>query len=104
MRKLKELMRLKFEARLTHRQIGRSLGLSPGTKVREARLGWPLPEGLDEAELESRLFSAPAWRGHWGTKHVPDFPTLHQELKRKGVALQLLWEVNRAEFTGGSNS
>ena len=84
MRKLKELMRLKFEACLTHRQIGRSLGLSPGTvstyakKVSEAGLGWPLPEGLDEGELESRLFSSPARRGHWGTKRMPDFPTLHQ--------------------------
>lgn len=28
MRKLKELMRLKFEARLTHRQVARSLGIS----------------------------------------------------------------------------
>ena len=38
------------------------------------------------------MFSAPAWRGHWGTKRGPDFPTLHQELKREGVTLQLLWE------------
>jgi len=31
MRKFKELMRLKFESRLTHRQIARSLSISPGT-------------------------------------------------------------------------
>ena len=58
MRKLKELMRLKIEACLTHRQVGRSLGISPGTvssyvhKRSEAGHGWPLPEGLSEEELD----------------------------------------------------
>ena len=80
MRKLKELMHLKFEARLTHRQIGRSLRLSPGTvsryakKVSEAGLSWPLPEGLDEAGLESRLFTTPAWGGHWEREVRARFP------------------------------
>jgi len=80
MRKLKELMRLKFEARLSHRQIGRSLGISPGTvssyarRVAEAGLGWPLPEGLGEEALEGRVFSAPVWRSNAGVKCEPDFP------------------------------
>lgn len=105
MRKLKELMRLKCEARLTHRQIARSLGISPGTvstyaqKVAEAGLGWPLPEGLSEEALESQLFNAPAWRGRSGAKCEPDFPTVHQALKRKGVTLQLLWEEYREGLT-----
>jgi hypothetical protein len=34
MRKFNELMRLKFEARLTHRQIARSLGIGAGTVSR----------------------------------------------------------------------
>ena len=34
MRKFKELMRLKFEAGLTHRQIARSLGMGAGTVSR----------------------------------------------------------------------
>ena len=54
MRKFKELMRLKFEAKLSHRQIGRSLSMSPGTvsryvqQWREAGLTWPLSEGLSD--------------------------------------------------------
>ncbi len=101
MRKLKELMRLKFEARLTHRQVGRSLGISPGTvssyvhKCSEAGLGWPLPEGLTEDELEQRVFAAPLHRGRSAEKVGPDFALVHQELKRKGVTLQLLWEEYR---------
>ena len=101
MRKLKELMRLKFEARLTHRQVGRSLGISPGTvssyvhKCHEAGLGWPLPEGLNEEELEARLFAEPLHRGRSAEKVEPDFALMHQELKRKGVTLQLLLEEYR---------
>ncbi len=101
MRKLKELMRLKFEARLSHRQIGRSLSISPGTvsdyvrKVQAQGLSWPLPPGTGDEELERRIFSPPAIRGYSATKREPDFPAMHQELKRKGVTLSLLWEEYR---------
>ena len=98
MRKLKELMRLKFQAHLSHRQIARSLGISSGTvstyarKMIEAGLSWPLPAELDDTALEARVFRAPISRGRAAVKREPDFPTMHQELKRKGVTLQLLWE------------
>jgi hypothetical protein len=58
MRKFKELMRLKFEAKLSHRQIGRSLSMSPGTvsryvqQWREAGLTWSLSEGLSDGDIE----------------------------------------------------
>ena len=60
MRKFKELMRLKFEAGLTHRQIARSLGMGAGTVSRYVHhlqavgLSWPLPAQLSDADIERR--------------------------------------------------
>ncbi len=62
MRKIKEVLRLKYEANLSSRQIAASLKLSVGviskyTQAAEvAGVSWPLPDGLDDATLEERLF------------------------------------------------
>ncbi len=103
MRKIKEVLRLKYEAKLSCRQIAASLKLSVGaiskyTKAAEAAgLSWPLPEGLDDTTLETRLFPAVTLvRGH----AMPDCAYMHQELKRKGVTLMLLWEEYQASCTG----
>jgi len=96
MRKIIEVLRLKFEARLSHERIAAATGVSKGAvtkylqRARSAGLGWPLPPDLDQAQLEALLFpSAAALVERYST---PDFATIHQELKRKGVTLQLLWE------------
>jgi hypothetical protein len=62
MRKIKEVLRLRFELGLGQRQIARSCGIGLSTvhdyldRVTAAGIGWPLPEGLSEEELESNLF------------------------------------------------
>ncbi|MCC5856810.1 MAG: transposase [Ectothiorhodospiraceae bacterium] len=43
---------------------------------------------MDEAALERLLFPAPSRAARFTD---PDFLEIHQELKRKGVTLQLLW-------------
>ena len=59
MRKVKEVLRLRFELGLGQRQIARSCGMGLGTvheyleRAVAAGIGWPLPEGLDEEELEA---------------------------------------------------
>lgn len=101
MRKIKDVLRLKFEASLSHRQIAAATGLSKAavtkylTRAAEAGLGWPLPADLDEAALERRLFpsSTASTPPHYA---APDGAAIHQELKRTGVTLQLLWEEYRA--------
>lgn len=97
MRKFKELMRLKFEAKLTHRQIARSLGMGAGTvsryvhQLQAVGLSWPLEPVLSDADIERRLFPEPSVHPR-ATKVAPDYGAVHQELKRKGVTLALLWE------------
>jgi Sigma-70, region 4. len=60
MRKLKEILRLKYGLGLSHRQIARSLVISPSVVSRyanrAAQLGikqWPLPDEWDDAALHS---------------------------------------------------
>jgi len=97
MRKFRELMRLKFEAKLSHRQIARSLRIGAGTvsryvhQLQAAGLSWPLAPELSDADIERRLFPQLATQPR-RAKLQPDFGAVHQELKRKGVTLALLWE------------
>lgn len=109
MRKLKELLRLHFESRLSQRAIARSLNISSSTigehlnRFQKAGLSWPLPEDLDDAALESKLF--PGVVSARKAEALPDWRDVHQELKRKGVTLALLWEeykVERPECLGYS--
>src|ERR1039457_6601720 len=63
MRKVKEVLRLRFELGLGQRQIARRCGMGLGTvheyleRAVAAGTGWPLPEGLGEEELEAKLFA-----------------------------------------------
>ena len=106
MRQIKEVLRLKFEAKLSHERIAAATGLSKGAvtsylkRALEAGIGWPLVPPLDDAELESRLFRT---AGRPAASHAaPDFARIHQDLKRKGVTLQLLWEEYSAAHSGGA--
>lgn len=103
MRKIKDVLRLKHEARLSCRQIAASLKLSVGvvskyTRAAEAAgLSWPLPDGLDDSTLEAQLFPPSTT----ACEHLmPDCAHVHQELRRKGVTLMLLWEEYRLSCTG----
>lgn len=95
MRKLREILRLKYERRMGHRAIARACGVGLGTVseyVRRARregLSWPLPPELDDRSLEGRLFPVAEPNRE---RILPDASRIHQELKRTGVTLQLLWE------------
>src|ERR1700754_1194889 len=99
MRKLKEVLRLKWACGLTHRQISRAIGISVGAvskfaaQATQAGLDWTAAEALSDDGLEARLkpvaTDAP---GAPSRRLEPDYPALHCELRRKGVTLQLLWE------------
>ena len=106
MRKIRDVLRLKFESGLSERVIARSLSLSNGSvnsylqRARMAGLGWPLPEGLDDAALELSLFPpAPAVAAQ--ARPTPDWTLVDKELRRRGVTLALLWEEYRGAHPGG---
>lgn len=65
MRKIHEVLRLKWKANLSNRAIARSCGISHSrvreylNRAQQAGLKWPLPEGLGEDRLYDLLFSRP---------------------------------------------
>ena len=107
MRKIREVLRLKFEARLSHERIAAATGVSKGAvsnyvqREIQKSLGWPLSEDLDDAALERALFPQVILREQYAP---PDYAYVHQELKRKGVTLQLLWEEYHAATASTSGA
>lgn len=104
MRKLKEVMRLRFELHLSHQQIGRSCAIGTSTahkylkRIEAAGLTWPLPEDWDEARLEAAVFARPGApvRAPKAVRSQPDFGSIHEQLRRhQHLTLQLLWEEYR---------
>src|SRR5271157_2106145 len=103
MRKVKEVLRLRFELGLGQRQIARScrMGLSTVHEYLEraaaAGVGWPLPQGLGEEELESKLFGQqPVPTRAVRQRPQPDWKTIHEQLRQhRHLTLQLLWEEYR---------
>ena len=98
MRKIKEVLRLKFELGLGNRQIARSCSINHSTVadyLRRAEAAgvkqWPLPAELDEAGLMTRLF--PPRVALSVRRPSPDWAGIHEELRgHKNLTLQLLWQ------------
>ena len=99
MRKIRDVLRLRHSTDLSLDAIARALSISKGVVAKylklagDAGLSWPLPDDLDDGALERRLYSQPSARTSAFIE--PDYAVVHQELKRKGVTLTLLWEEYR---------
>ena len=106
MRKVKEVLRLKWASDFSDRKIARSCGIARSTvaeylrRAEAAGLSWPLPTGLDEAALEQKLFpvsqALPSQR-----RPVPVWAAINRELKRKSVTLFLLWQEYKECYPEG---
>ena len=66
--------------------------------LRQLGLSWPLPDDLDDVQIERRLF--PPTRPT-KSRPQPDFNYIHTELKKKGVTLIQLWAEYREEHPDG---
>lgn len=105
MRKVREILTLKWERDLSERQVANSVGVGRSTvqkcvrRAKLAGLSWPLPQALSDEELEALLYPPVPDAGL--ERAVPDWAQLHRELKRKGVTLWLLWEEYKGEHPDG---
>src|ERR1700679_413240 len=100
-RKIKEVLRLKFAVGLGLRAIARSCSIGLGTvheylqRAEAAGLTWPLGEDWDEDRLETALFGGPP-RARPAVLPMPDFADLHRQRQRHAhLTQQLLWEEYR---------
>lgn len=96
MRKVREILRLRFERGLSQRQISASTGVSKGAigeymrRAAAAGVTWEVARALDDSEVEARLFRYPG--RNEPPRRVPiDLPWVHRELRRTGMTLQQLW-------------
>jgi transposase len=107
MRQIREVLRLHYSSGLSQHAIARSLGMSQGAvskylaAARRAGLTWPLsPELDDDIKLEALLFPPPP-NLPVNSRPLPDWASLHRDLRRPGVTLNLLWEEYRAGAADG---
>jgi len=106
MRKIKEVLRLKWANDLSDRKIAQSCNISrPAVanyveRAEQAGLSWPLPDTLTDAELERLLFPT-LHKSSDRDRVPPDLLKVHQELQKKNVTLFLLWQEYREQHPKG---
>src|SRR5450432_498319 len=108
MRKIKEVLRLRFGLGLHQDQIARSCSIGQATvhryleRAAAAHLGWPLPDDLDEQQLDELLFPTRPLRTAPQPRSSIDFAQLHSQFQaHKHLTLQLLWEEYRETHPDG---
>jgi transposase len=101
MRKIKEVLRLRFAGGLYQDQIARSCSIGQSTvhrylkRAEAAGLSWPVPQDYDDDQLEALLFPEQRGRKRGGCAS-PDFADIHRQLaEHRHLTLQLLWEEYR---------
>ena len=101
---IREILRLKFEVGLSHREVAASLGRSPGTvakvlsRLEAAGLAWDAVRPLEEDVREARLYGSAS---EAPTRPLPDFAKIHAEYRRVGVTLELLHQEYRESHPDG---
>ena len=105
MRKIKEILRLKWALGLSERQVGASLKVAHSTvgeyikRAQRAGLDWDQVENMAEAELKALLF--PPKPSGSKKRPDPDWEQIHKELKQKGVNRMLLWQEYITAYPDG---
>lgn len=106
MRYVRDILRLKHQNQLSVREIAGSCGLPTSTvgdylqRAQATGLSWPLPEAMSDPELMERLMKPAPAEGSPG-QPLPDWSAIHEQLRRKGVTLQLLWQEYRQAHPDG---
>lgn len=95
LRMIKDVIRLKWHAQLSHEQIATTLKISKGVVAKyvalasAAGLDWQTVQDWSEKRLGSVLLPRSATAQPFVE---PDWARIHRELDRKGMTLMLLWQ------------
>jgi transposase len=102
MRKIREVLRLRYDLGLRQQEIARSCSICQSSvhryleRTAAAGLSWPLPEDCDDGRLNELLFPAEPTGERPPARAPLDFTEIHHQLQsHKHVTLQLLWEEYR---------
>jgi transposase len=106
MRKIREILRLKYECGLSFTQIATSCGIGRTTvsdylkRFEVSSLGWPLSPDVDDTQLEHLLFPSSQLHQTPERSNI-DWHYIHSELRRKSVTLMLLWQEYKEQYPDG---
>jgi len=109
MRKIKEVLRLKYDCLRTQREIAQSCGLAQSTvceilkKAQDLGLAWPIPEELNDQALELKLFKSPSLPDP-RHRSPPDYEYVQRELqdhKKFNLTLYQLWLEYKEQYPTG---
>lgn len=108
MRKIREILRLRYEQKTRpaadrpERNVSQSTVHEYLARAHAAGLGWPLQEEWDENRLQSTLFPPGQAVSPPAKRPVPDFRALRQQReKHRELTLELLWEEYREHHPDG---
>jgi transposase len=107
MRRVREILRYRFEQRLGYKAISLRVGAVPSTvretlkRVAAAGLTWPLGSDVSDAALEVALYREAGNKTGHRRCPEPDWALLHREMQRKYVTLQILWDEYIAAHPDG---
>jgi len=106
MRKIREILRLKYEAKLSNRAIAGACKVSNSTvgeylkRAKAAGVNWPIGD-IEEDELYKQLFPEKERDPTQRVIPLPDWEEIRKEKLRKGVTLQLLWQEYKEKYPEG---
>lgn len=94
MRKVREILRMRWGLQVSVRETARSVGVAYSTardllrRAEQAGLSWPLPEDMDDEALRRLLYRR---KDQGQGKPLPNWQWTRRELQSKIVTLQQLW-------------
>jgi transposase len=109
MRKIREILRLRYVCGLSEREIARSCRVTRSTvgnylrRAAAAKVTWQVAEGINETELQARLFPA-LHSSNAATRPLPDCQYIYDELrdhKKLNLTLTQLWLEYREHHPDG---
>ena len=96
MRRVREILRYRFEEALGHKAISYRVGAAPST-VREmlrraeaAGLSWPLGEDITDTVLEAALYRAAGTKTGHRRSVEPDWAHVHRDRRSRGLSMASL--------------
>ena len=98
MKKIKDILRLKFITNISYRQISRALNVPSSTvgdyckrfEIIDKKIDEFL--NLDDDEISQILFPEKSLPKSYKSRPIPDVEYIHKEITKKGVTFELLWQ------------
>jgi len=107
MKKIKEILQLKFVTDLSTRAIGRAVDVPRSTVSdycnRFEKTGYTIEKmlALDEEEIYQLLFPQKIVLKVHQDRPLPNFAYIHKEIAKKGVTFELLWMEYKEQYPNG---